>query len=82
MVRGSMAARSFARSKRFLATNIKSPVIPLARFLSTMPAAHAPSHQNGIEHKEPIRSATRLKDGRALAQDVWSIYKSVTRPLR
>jgi len=32
---------------------------------------------NGIDSGGPIRFSSRLKDGRALAQDVWSIYKSV-----
>lgn len=36
-----------------------------------------PQNQNGIENKGPIRFSSRLKEGRALAQDVWSIYKSV-----
>lgn len=42
-------------------------------------------HTNGAASKQNgprtnlIPSATRLKDGRALAQDVWSIYKCVPR---
>lgn len=50
---------------------------PAARFLSTMTTAQAPPKQNGIENSGPIRSSSRLKEGRALAQDVWSIYKYV-----
>lgn len=37
----------------------------------------APAKMNGIDSGGPIRFSSRLKDGRALAQDVWSIYKSV-----
>ena len=46
-----------------------------------MTATHAPSNQNGVENKGPVRFSSRLKDGRALVPDVWSIYKSVTRAL-
>ena len=48
-----------------------------------MPTAQASSNQNGVEGGGPIRVSSRLKEGRALVPDVWSIYKSVltTRPL-
>jgi len=42
-----------------------------------MTTAQALPKQNGIEGGGPIRISSRLKEGRALAQDVWSIYKSV-----
>ena len=45
-----------------------------------MTTAHAPSKQNGIENAGPIRVSSRLEEGRALALDVWSIYKSVLLP--
>lgn len=42
-----------------------------------MTTAHAPPKQNGIKSGGPINTSSRLKEGRALAQDVWSIYESV-----
>jgi len=42
-----------------------------------MPTAQPPSNQNGVEKGGPIRYSSRLKEGRALVPDVWSIYKSV-----
>ena len=42
-----------------------------------MTAVPAPPKQNGVEGGGPIRFSSRLKEGRALAQDVWSIYKFV-----
>lgn len=47
-----------------------------------MTTVQASSKQNGIESGGPIRFSSRLKEGRALAQDVWSIYKSVLRRAR
>ena len=42
-----------------------------------MPTAKPSPNQNGVEKGGPIRISSRLKEGRALAPDVWSIYKSV-----
>ena len=42
-----------------------------------MTTPRAPSKQDPAENGGPIRFSSRLKAGRALAQDVWSIYKSV-----
>ena len=42
-----------------------------------MPTAQPSSNQNGVEKGGPIRVSSRLKQGRALVPDVWSIYKSV-----
>ena len=42
-----------------------------------MTTAQTQPEQNGNESSGPIRFSSRLKEGRALAQDVWSIYKSV-----
>ena len=58
-------------------TKVKNPSIPRARFPSTV-AAQAPSNQKFIENGGPIHFPSRLEEGRALAQDVWSIYKSVS----
>ena len=72
-----MSPGSFTRSIRSLVTKTKRSVIPLPRFLSTMPAAKPSSNQNGVEKGGPIRFSSRLKEGRALVPDVWSIYKFV-----
>ena len=61
----TMTVKSFAKS-------IRSSV---AKFFSTMAAVLSPPRQSGIEGGGPIRFSSRLKEGRALAQDVWSIYK-------
>jgi len=42
-----------------------------------MPIAKPSSNQNGVEKTGPIRVSSRLKEGRAMVPDVWSIYKSV-----
>lgn len=63
----TMTLKSFTRS-------IRSAV---AKLFSTMATAMSPPKQSGIEGGGPIRIASRLKEGRALAQDVWSIYKFV-----
>jgi len=48
-----------------------------AKFLSSMTKGRSPPKENGVDSGGPIRFSSRLKDGRALAQDVWSIYKFV-----
>ena len=72
-----MTSRSFARSARHIVAKIKSQATPQARFLSTIATTQASSNQNGVEARGPIRFSSRLEEGRALTQDVWSIYKSV-----
>ena len=73
----AMTPGSFARSVRSLVTKTKCSAIPLPRSFSTMPTVRPPSNQNGVEKGGPIRVSSRLKEGRALVPDVWSIYKSV-----
>lgn len=63
----TMTLKSFAKS-------IRSTVV---KFISTMATALSPPRQSGIDGGGPIRFSSRLKEGRALAQDVWSIYKFV-----
>ena len=48
-----------------------------SRLRPTKVAAQTTPEQNGVEGGGPIRFSSRLKDGRALAQDVWTIYKFV-----
>ena len=62
-----MTLKSFVKSIRSFA----------ARLLSTMSPTWSPPKQSGIESGGPIRFSSRLKEGRALAQDVWSVYKFV-----
>lgn len=71
-----MISKSFA-STRSLVKNTKSAACRLTKFLSTMTTAQTSPNQNGVGLGGPIRFSSRLKEGRALAQDVWSIYKSV-----
>jgi len=65
-----------------LTSLLRSTRSSVARLFSGMPAAEAApkqkQKQSGVESREPPRFSSRLKDGRALAQDVWSIYKSVS----
>ena len=57
---------------------LRLPRIHPARFLSQM-AAPTNGAQNGTAKSShasgPIPFSSRLKEGRALAQDVWSIFK-------
>ena len=48
-----------------------------ARLFSTMATPWGPPKMSGIDSGGPIRFSSRLKEGRALAQDVWSIFKFV-----
>jgi len=45
-----------------------------------MPSPWAPLKQEGVDSGGPIRCSSRLKEGRALAQDVWSIYNAANLP--
>lgn len=45
-----------------------------------MTPSQAPLKQNGIEGGGPIRFSSRLKEGRALVEDVWSIYNAANLP--
>lgn len=67
-------SRSLARSARSLTAKTKSPAMTQAGFISAMAAAQVSFDPSGVENKE--RLSSRLKEGRALVQNVWSIYRS------
>jgi hypothetical protein len=55
---------------------------PLAALYSRMSQAQG-SISNDLQHRKPvvIPFSSRLLEGRALAQDVWTIFKYVPTPL-
>jgi len=66
-----------------LISRARSTRSTVAKFFSskTTTPTDTSSKQNGaIEHSGPIRFSSRLKEGRALAQDVWSIYNAANLP--